>query len=414
MVRFERGVVGIAAGALAIRTAAAVWARDFQVQGDALVFDLVARNLAGGDGFRRAFEPGPTAEHPPAWEVLLAAADLLGADSFLSHRLIGALIGTLTVVLIALLGRAVAGAAVGLVAAAVAAAHPLLWTADVSLMSETLYGALLVGALLAAHGRRPVPLGVLLGLAALTRGEALALVVLLVVPLFWRDWRRTGLAVAAFVVVLTPWTVRNLVTFEQPVLISTNANGVWKGANCPDTYRGDLIGSWRFQCYSPGRPGEDESEYFARQRSEGLAYLRENAGRLPVVLAARLARLADVYSVDQSVFLNAQEGRLPRPTRWGIHAAWVLMLLAAAGAVLQARRRGPVLVLLAPIAMVVLVSLATYGSTRFRYGAEPSIAVLAAIALVAGWSRLRTRMTQFQVASSRSPGTRVMNDNRGQ
>lgn len=411
---FERRLAAVAVGALGVRVAAALSARDFLVQGDAFIFHHVAQGLADGRGFSQVFEPGPTAEHPPGWEVLLAAADLLGANGYFSHRLIGAVIGTLTVVLIGLLGRAVATGVVGLVAAGIAAVHPLLWSADVSLMSETLYGALLVGALLAAHARRPVALGVLLGLAALTRGEALALVVLLVVPLFWRRWRSLALAVGAFVLVLTPWTVRNLVSFDRPVLISNNANGVWAGANCPATYRGDLIGSWRFQCYTPRRPGEDEAEYFARQRDQGLDYLRDNVTRLPVVMAARLIRLADVWRTEQAVFIAAQEGRLTRPTRWGIRLEWVLYLLAVAGLASQRRRRGPLLVLLAPIAMVVLVALATYGSTRFRYGAEPSIAVLAALGLVSAVSTFRARITQFQVSSSRRPGTRVMNDSRGQ
>jgi 4-amino-4-deoxy-L-arabinose transferase-like glycosyltransferase len=402
----------IAAGGLAVRVAAALATDDHLVQGDAMVFHQVAQHLADGDGFRQAFRDAPTAEHPPGWEVVLAAANLAGGNGYLSHRLVGAVIGTVTVVLIGLLGRRVASAAVGLTAAAVAAAYPLLWGADVSLMSETLYGALLVGALLAALARRPVVLGVLLGLAALTRGEALLLVPLLVVPLFWRHWRALALAVAAFALVLAPWTARNLATFEVPVLVSSNANGIFAGAYCDDVFRGELIGYWRFQCYSPERPGEDESQFFQRQRDQGLEYLGDHLGRLPAVLPARLARLLDVHDSDQSVFINAQEGRAPRPLRWGIRMWWLLAPLAIAGAVLQwRRRRDTLLVLLAPVAMVVAVALATYGTTRFRFAAEPSTCVLASVALVAIF---RTLMTQFHVRSSRSPGTRVMAASRGQ
>ena len=69
------------------------------------------------------------------------------------------------------------------------------------------------------------------------------------------------------------------------------------------------------------------------------------------------------------------------------------------------------LVLGAPIVMVIGVGLATYGTTRFRFAAEPAFCVLAAVGALA---LLRTLMTQFHVATSRSPGTRVMNVNRGQ
>ena len=404
MKSFERALAAVAVGALGVRVGAALASNSHGVRGDAQVFHLVAQHVADGNGFRQAFRDEPTAEHPPLWEVVLAGADLVGGNGFLSHRLLGALIGTVTVVLIGLLGRRLAGPTVGLVAAALAAIYPMLWAADVSLMSEGLYGALLVAALLAATSKRPIVLGVLLGLAALTRGEALALLVLLVIPLFWRQWRALALTFVAFAVVLAPWTIRNLATFDEPVLISNNANGIWIGANCPESYAGELKGYWRFQCYTAERPGEDESEYFLRQREQGLEYMRDNAGRLPGVMVARFLRLMDMWNRGQSEFVNGAEGRPLIPTRLGIFAFWALLPFAIAGAILQRRRGGPLLVLLAPVAMVVVVALATYGTTRFRYAAEPSICVLAAISLVAVF---RTLMTQFQVRSSRRPGTLV-------
>jgi hypothetical protein len=63
------------------------------------------------------------------------------------------------------------------------------------------------------------------------------------------------------------------VTFDEPVLISSNANGIFAGAYCDDVFHGDLIGYWRFQCYTPERAGEVESEFFARQREQGVDYL---------------------------------------------------------------------------------------------------------------------------------------------
>src|SRR4051794_6416909 len=385
---FEARLAAIAFGALAVRVVAAIATNDHLVQGDAMTFHQVAQHLADGEGFRRPFTAGPTAEHPPAWEVVLAAADQLGANGYLAHRLSGALLGTVSVVLVGLLGRAVAGARVGLVAALIAAAYPMLWTADVSLMSETLYGVFLTGALLAAVARRALLLGVVLGLAALTRGEALLLVPLLAVPLFWHAPRSLAVCVVAFAVVLAPWTIRNLTTFDRPVLVSNNANGLWVGANCAGTYDGPLIGYWRFQCYTPERRGEDEADYFARQRSIGVRYLREHTGRLPAVLGARVLRVFDAWSLPQSVFINAQEGRAPRPVKWGIRSAWLVMALALAGAFLVRRER---LVLLAPVALVVVVALITYGTTRFRFAAEPSLCVLAAGAVVEALRRAKGR-----------------------
>jgi hypothetical protein len=221
-----------------------------------------------------------------------------------------------------------------------------------------------------------------------------------VAPLAWRAaarWRRraalVATAVAAIALVLAPWEVRLLTTFEKPVLISNNSNGIWVGANCHDSYYGDLIGAWQFGCYGDRRPPGDESAQFAEYRRRGLQYLVDNKGRLPVVLAARLGRLLDVYRPwTQGAALAGAEGRHPRATHLALLAYWLLVPLAVAGAMVLRRRREPaLLVLLAPVALVLLVGLATYGSTRFRFAAEPGLVVLAAVALDGLCSSWRAR-----------------------
>ena len=57
-------------------------------------------------------------------------------------------------------------------------------------------------------------------------------------------------AVLAAALVIAPWTVRNWITFDQPVLLSTNDATVLTGANCHDTYHGKDLGSWRVDCRS--------------------------------------------------------------------------------------------------------------------------------------------------------------------
>jgi hypothetical protein len=118
-------------------------------------------------------------------------------------------------------------------------------------------------------------------------------------------------------------------------------------------------------------------------RRRGLRYARHHLGRVPLVVAARLGRVTDVFRPwHQGVFLASTEGRRPRASRAGLVFYWLLVPLALGGALLLRRRRGaPLLVLLAPVAMVLVVSAVTYGSTRLRFAAEPSIVVLAAVAL---------------------------------
>ncbi len=399
---FPGGLAAIALGALAVRLAYVVVRRGAVVQGDALTFVLDAGHLAAGQGFQRPYEAAPSAEHPPLHIVLLAAIQRVGLDSLDAQKVVLAFVGTGTVVVLGLVGRRVAGARAGLLAAGIAALYPNLWVIDASLMSETPYLLLVALTLLAALGARErrhvrafAVLGALIALAALTRGEALGLLPVLALPLAWwaakgrrRRLALAGAATAAFALVLAPWTVRNLVTFEEPVLISNNASGLWAGANCERTYGGELIGSWVFSCY-PDVPREDESVEFAAYRDTGLTYLREHAGRLPVVLAARLGRGLDVFRVDQSVFFNGTEGRGERATRWGIRAWWVLAPLALAGVAILRRRGGPAWVLAAPMLLALAVVLVVYGSTRLRVVAEPAVVVAAAVAVDAALTRWR-------------------------
>src|SRR5207302_10880566 len=106
-------------------------------------------------------------------------------------RRLGAPFGFGTLALIGLTPRRAAGPRTGLIAAAVAAVYPVLVAADGAMMSETLYGLLIAGALYVSlrmvdGWRTPLAaaiLGALIGLAALTRAEGLLLLALLAWPL---------------------------------------------------------------------------------------------------------------------------------------------------------------------------------------------------------------------------------------
>lgn len=394
---------------LAVRLVAARVNRDWPVVGDALTFHLEGGYLAQGQGFRRAFEELPTAEHPPAHIVVLAVANLLGIHGTPGQKLFLGGVGTITVVLIGLLGRRVAGDRAGLLAAALAAVYPMLFLPDAALMSETTSTLLVVVVLLAGLGladRRTAVaaagLGASIALAALARGEVLGLLVLLAAPLAWRagagDARRAAVlgatCLAAFALVLAPWTIRNARTFARPVLLSTNGDAVWVGANCPRTYDGDLTGAWVFSCFGTRPPG-DEAQQAVAYRARGLAYARAHAARIPAVVVARLGRLLDVFRPwQQGVFFAATEGRKPTLQRLGLIGYWLLLPFGAAGiVVLRGRRDGTaLLVLLAPVALVILVGAVVYGSTRFRATAEPALVVAAAVALDAALRRVRGRV----------------------
>jgi 4-amino-4-deoxy-L-arabinose transferase-like glycosyltransferase len=328
---------------------------------------------------------------------VLAGAIKLGIDGDTGWRLLGALFGGLTVLGIGLLGRRAGGVAVGLVAAGIAAVYPLMLAVDGALLAETLYGPIVAFTLVVAWdlGERPswwraALVGVGVALATLTRSEALLLLPLLALPLAWRGpggrerWLRLGATVAACALVLAPWVIRNWSVFDRP-LLSTNDGALLAWTNCDQTYHGQFLGYLVPEC-APQVTG-DEAEQASKLSRHGLDYARDHAGRLPVVMAARLAGTWGFYDP----FRFPDPGRSETVLRAGIFFYWVLVPLAIFGTVALHRQRRPLLVLLAPIAVVCLVAMATYTSIRLRYLAEIPFVVLAGAGVVALSSYVRGR-----------------------
>ena len=391
---FGPGLLATSAVALVIRVAYLVGSKVDETstfrQGDAFWYSSTATNLGRGKLFLNFFTGVPTADHPPLTVLLLGPTSWLFRDSSLAQRLTMVVLGTATVAVIGLGARRLAGPTAGLIAAGVAAVHPALWVNDVLIMSET-PTALLVAALLWAgvilattpSTRVVVVAGVLCGLAALARAETGLFLPLMVWPLIALtrdlDWPRrlklVGLATAATVAVIAPWTILNLTRFSEPVTISTNDGLTLAGANCDPTYYGGLTGGWTLDacpgkvftrldarkppltasqrralatdpasvaCQDPFQrrpPCWDSSRISAELRSVATTYIRGHLGRLPAVVVAREGRVWGWYRLDQSIGIGNFEGRKGVVTRWGYYLTWVLFPVAVAGTVICGRRR---------------------------------------------------------------------------
>src|SRR3954468_8579997 len=99
--------------------------------GDGLEFHNLAYSIADSHRYAQAsfLTPDrvlPTADKPPLYPLVLALFTAVGGHGWIPHQIAGALIGTGTVAVTAVLGRRVAGDVAGLVAGALAAVYPLL------------------------------------------------------------------------------------------------------------------------------------------------------------------------------------------------------------------------------------------------------------------------------------------------
>jgi len=401
---------------------------------DSIYYSIQAGLNSEGSWFEDALTGQPGAEHGMLTSLYLTPWSLGAGDGVIRQRLGMTFLGIVTVAVIGLLGRRlatstvdlfasaqrpivsrlsdanVAGLAerVGIVAAVIAAAYPNVWINDSLVMSETLAILLVSLSLLVALGHHANPsvrsgilLGVVVGLGALTRSEialfAPGFALLSVVVSRRRQLRvwPAVVVVAAAIVTVLPWTVYNVVRFDEPVLLTTNDGKTLLGANCDITHYDD-IGGWDIRCLGPMEPGRighergapDASERSRVHRADAVAYISDHLDRLPVVIVARLGRLLDVYGLDTMIDQDVGEEKAEWAVLAGIVCWWLLAVLAAVGwRVLSRRAVAMRWWLLVPVIAVVVATVLFYGAHRIRAPAEPTVVVLAAVGIVAWWER---------------------------
>jgi 4-amino-4-deoxy-L-arabinose transferase-like glycosyltransferase len=421
--RFAWRLTFVASVGFALRVAyILIVRRNAAVQGDGLYYHFGANLLAQGHGFivPLQYVKGITlqaADHPPLYLLWLALPSWIGLDTPVWHMLWSCLLGTASIVVLGFVGRAVVGPRVGLLAAALAAVYPNIWSHDGILQSETLAILLAAIALLLAYGywRSPsfatiVWLGAVCGLAALTRSELILLVPFVVVPLVWSrrelDVRKRlqwiGSAALATVVVLAPWVGYNLSRFKHPVLLSTGYEVTLLTASCDKTWYGQYTGYWSFECGVRTPVHADQSQKAIIYRRAALDYIDHNKARIPVVVAARWGRITGLFRPVQQVRLDHQaEGRETWVAWWSLLMFYPIAALAIVGAIVLRRRRTLLFPLVALPAIVLISVTLTFATNRYRAVAEGALVVLAAVAIDAGirWQNARRDRT-----AATSPG----------
>lgn len=400
------------------------WTMGAPLHGDPLFFQNSAALIAHGKGYVAPFLGKgllvPTAEHPPVFPFVLATLDFVGIQSADAHRIALAIISSGGVLAMGLLGRRLAGPAVGLVAAGIAALDPLWVQQSGFLMSESIYLIVIPTMLLIALRCIDRPnlwdiavLGILIGLATLTRSEAVDFVVFLGAPVVvlavhrWRDRVLFGFVLLAGVGLLVgPWLVRNDVQMGA-LILSSNGGDTLSGSYCPPTYspKSPDYGGFDNDCQfgstdvivTETRPPNHAKHWTERTLNGELTQLSRNyalnhLSDLPGVVLAREGRAWGVYAPGAELnFDVTEDGNGARgPKQAGQVLNWVLLPLAIVGGVHLARRSRRRLLLVAVPIVVVAINVAVfYGSTRIRTAAEPSIAVLAAVGVVVLLGRLR-------------------------
>jgi 4-amino-4-deoxy-L-arabinose transferase-like glycosyltransferase len=380
---------------------------------DMTIYDYQAYALAKGKGFVD-FAGQPSAHWPPGYPAVLAPLYRLTDNSLLSARLLNVVAGSATVVLVYLLGVKVFGRRAGLLAAGLLAVFPGQVFATSLIMTEPVFTFLFVLVLtvtvytvLGEGDGRPwqaALIGVLIGAAALVRGEGLLLAAIIPVLIFAsRPSRRVALARSSLLllgaaVVILPWTARNVIKMHAPIIISTSATeafwvGHHEGAN-------GRIADFSELTANEGLAGMANPDYEVKANNaalkQALQFIRSNPIEELTLIPRRFVALyagdgASIAWHDNPSTLSLDKAKmLARLSDWFY---WAVGGIAALGlpAWLSLRDQRKAFLVAVVACWTLLFSVVFFGDERFHFAIMPIFCLWAAVSLTTSWQAVQTR-----------------------
>jgi 4-amino-4-deoxy-L-arabinose transferase-like glycosyltransferase len=344
-----------------------------------------------------------------------------------------AVIGTLSVGLVGLVGLEAFGAGAGLAAMVIAALYPVMIELSGALVAENLVVTLELAAawtaLRACRARRPsvwlAGTGVLTGLAALTHENA----ILDLLPFAYVAWtaarrrsrsaagpvcraRLRALGAPVLVVVgaaamIAPWTIRNAEELHAFVPISDETGitlaGTYNSLSADDPL---LPYKWHLFSHVPAfqnlaRTSGSYTEPALDNKLTGLAFSYIGAHPLaPVEVfydnTRRMLELEGTYAWHASAAAIGLHGNV---AEIGVYSFYVLCALSLLGLTTPAVRRGPKWLWAMPVLWWFSIVLINVETPRFREPIDPFLVLLAGCAVAAALGRLGSGLRRAPVRS---------------
>jgi 4-amino-4-deoxy-L-arabinose transferase-like glycosyltransferase len=410
--------------ALAIRLALVFATPHLPLVNDPADYDRLGQSIANGDGFGQsqfAAGGGPTALRPPLYPLFLGGIYKVFGHHVRLARAIQAVVGAGTVWLIGLFALQLFGSRAAVAAMLIAAIYPPLWMANSALLAESIFLPLEIGALVAAFAYRRrararpdgnaralwwcALSGLLIGLAILARpvGELLLIPLALFVWLGPRPFRPRALLAPILIGVLAvatiaPWTVRNYDQFHRLVPVSTFQGFVLAGTY-NDTARNDKIfpGAYRPANLVPELlpivqdRTLDEAQEAKKLRSYAVDYAKAHKGYVVEVVWRNTLRLFDLAGRTYAQIAASFLGYGKHLTDLALVAWFVVALLAIGGAFTRPGRSVPLAFWLGPL-LLWGATVTGSGTARYRAPLEPFFIVLAGVAVVFLYEKLRPQV----------------------
>ena len=268
---------------------------------DEVEYLSLARSLAAGQGYdydehvkQGNVQPFGRAPGYPVFLALVGAGSTYVERVPVSVKVAQSIVGAIGVFVIALAAFRLAGARPAMAAAAMAAVFPpLVWIAGYA-YSEAVFWPVGLGlALLASRTlddpygppwKKPLMLGVVTGLVILLRAATLLFVPITAAWLIWkRRWGTLAGFALGVVLVLTPWTIRNVGFHGRFVLVASDGGVTfWTGNNELATGEGDMAANPHLKLANQElrakHPGFSEEQMEPIYYRESLTWMREHPG----------------------------------------------------------------------------------------------------------------------------------------
>ena len=376
---------------------------------DSVFYHMVAAHLAEGGGYTSPFTLLPTAQFAPGYPFFLTGLYWLFGPHLTVAEVANAVLGAATVGVLYLLALRLFDSKTARIAAILLAVFPGQILFASVLYSETLFTFLFVlGLLLVLVVRKQTPdggwhwllaFGLVAGAASLVRGAGLTL--LIIGPAYWAltrlDWRVSVqwsvLAIVAAGLLIAPWTVRNLITMDAPLLITSSTGlNFWTGHHAGASGGDDMPVPSPLDEYGPRTQVGAEVAINNAGYRLGLRFAANNPDEELLLIGKRFRALyfdGDLIALDlneaygQRPFIASEVSAFLRPWTNGFYYA--VLLVAAFGLVrwLYGRGQGPLLPLIAIAVLTLGHVVLFFGGPRYHFPMIPLLCLFAGWALAA-------------------------------
>jgi 4-amino-4-deoxy-L-arabinose transferase-like glycosyltransferase len=363
---------------------------------DPIDYENFAYQMSIGKGY--VLDTGePSARRTPGTSLTLLPIYLAVGRNYLVARIWWCLLSAATVVAVGWLGAILASRRAGIIAAAMLAIYPGHFYLAMHFESEVPFGlvALIATALLfearsrSSHGWA-LAAGICFGFAILIRGQLLfAVPGSLLLILCTQEGRRQAsvyfVALAAPLVVLAPWIVRNHIVFGKATMALLLSSYTFWGAHNDvvlddPAWQGRWVGMGDLvDAEHPLKGTEVERDAAAWHYSR--QWLNDHWQDMPWLTVMKVWRLVTPFEATGN-----------RVVYWAYAISWMCVapLLVAGWWRSHKVNRVATAILSLPLAATLITTIVFYGCVRFRDSVAPFFLIFAAVAAAELLRRLRT------------------------